>query len=350
MSLIIFRNLVTQKVCNDKECAVLSHLICAGNELSLEQLQDAFPTMRKNSLSSMLDSFYCRGWIELEERQLQGEEQPHWFASIDPVVIKRILERCNEGIDADLGKKVDVIRKIFEADEKQPVTDLSGNQTHKPLTIITTEPQDHSNLSAAQPQSVETNPTSSDKKNQIGDEVASPISSDDDDDSPQSCQNDPGVKRLIEENLKEIQERRKRRAFSVPSRERVIEEGFKYIDAAKDKYPHLADIDMEKAADTFIDFYESKGWKVGNQPMKDWVSALMRALREWKMPQREKTPQEEFSWLFANRPASTAQESDSDIIDAQFTEDVDDFQIGPSEYELEDYASRKEAYASRRGE
>ena len=30
--------------------------------------------------------------------------------------------------------------------------------------------------------------------------------------------------------------------------------------------------------ESFIDFYESKGWKVGNQPMKDWKAAV----RTWE--------------------------------------------------------------------
>ena len=35
---------------------------------------------------------------------------------------------------------------------------------------------------------------------------------------------------------------------------------------------------------TFIDFYSSKGWKVGNQPMKDWKACV----RTWE--QRDKKP------------------------------------------------------------
>ena len=37
-------------------------------------------------------------------------------------------------------------------------------------------------------------------------------------------------------------------------------------------------------AQRFIDFYASKGWKVGNTPMKDWKAAI----RTWE--QRDKTP------------------------------------------------------------
>lgn len=31
-------------------------------------------------------------------------------------------------------------------------------------------------------------------------------------------------------------------------------------------------------AETFVDFYEAKGWKIGNQPMKDWKAAV----RTWE--------------------------------------------------------------------
>lgn len=39
--------------------------------------------------------------------------------------------------------------------------------------------------------------------------------------------------------------------------------------------------------DTFIDFYTSKGWKVGNQPMKDWKAAV----RTWERNRGTKTPE-----------------------------------------------------------
>ena len=37
--------------------------------------------------------------------------------------------------------------------------------------------------------------------------------------------------------------------------------------------------------EAFIDFYESKGWKVGNQPMKDWKSAI----RTWERRENNKS-------------------------------------------------------------
>lgn len=37
---------------------------------------------------------------------------------------------------------------------------------------------------------------------------------------------------------------------------------------------------------TFVDFYSSKGWKVGNQPMKDWRAAV----RTWEQRHKEDKP------------------------------------------------------------
>lgn len=39
--------------------------------------------------------------------------------------------------------------------------------------------------------------------------------------------------------------------------------------------------------ESFIDFYSSKGWKVGNQPMKDWQAAI----RTWERRHNEKRPE-----------------------------------------------------------
>ena len=36
----------------------------------------------------------------------------------------------------------------------------------------------------------------------------------------------------------------------------------------------------------FCDFYSSKGWKVGSQPMKDWKAAV----RTWEVRRKDTTP------------------------------------------------------------
>ena len=51
-------------------------------------------------------------------------------------------------------------------------------------------------------------------------------------------------------------------------------------------------------AENFIDFYESKGWKVGNQPMKDWKACIrtweQRNKKETKFDQRNITDFDKF--------------------------------------------------------
>lgn len=78
-------------------------------------------------------------------------------------------------------------------------------------------------------------------------------------------------------------------------------------------------------ADTFFDYYESKGWLVGKSPMKDWKAAI----RNWNRNQKQKAPHEETAakrmrrfvdvmqgkgMCNENRDRGTA-ESNSDVID-----------------------------------
>lgn len=45
--------------------------------------------------------------------------------------------------------------------------------------------------------------------------------------------------------------------------------------------------------DAFIDFYESKGWKVGNQPMKDWKAAVRTWEKRESRPANKSSPPSE---------------------------------------------------------
>lgn len=54
-----------------------------------------------------------------------------------------------------------------------------------------------------------------------------------------------------------------------------------YLDKNQNTYPYFSTIDPVKAANTFFDYYESNGWKVGKNPMKNWQAAAGRCLREW---------------------------------------------------------------------
>ena len=45
-------------------------------------------------------------------------------------------------------------------------------------------------------------------------------------------------------------------------------------------------------AQAFCDFYESKGWKVGKEPMKDWKAAV----RTWENRRKGETPKKETSF------------------------------------------------------
>lgn len=53
-------------------------------------------------------------------------------------------------------------------------------------------------------------------------------------------------------------------------------------------------------AESFYDFYESKGWKVGSSPMKDWKSAVRNWERRRTNPQKTTQAEEVFNHNFAH--------------------------------------------------
>ena len=84
------------------------------------------------------------------------------------------------------------------------------------------------------------------------------------------------------ETKREKQAKEKRTRFSAPSVDEVrgyCKERGNSIDA-----------------ETFVDFYSSKGWKVGNSPMKDWQSAI----RTWEKRECRASPREKPASFNAN--------------------------------------------------
>ena len=65
-----------------------------------------------------------------------------------------------------------------------------------------------------------------------------------------------------------------------------VQEVVDYINGLdREKYAHLFTnplVDIEGTAEEFFNFYASKGWVVGKQPMKDWTKALARAIGNGK--------------------------------------------------------------------
>jgi hypothetical protein len=63
-----------------------------------------------------------------------------------------------------------------------------------------------------------------------------------------------------------------------------------------------------------VDFYASKGWKVGNQPMKDWKAAV----RTWE--QREDTPRTRERNTLKNYRETGVSHASLDAIEADLEE------------------------------
>lgn len=79
-------------------------------------------------------------------------------------------------------------------------------------------------------------------------------------------------KAILEEPQKEAEAKKKRKVFKKPT----LEEVQAYCKERKNS------VDAQR----FIDFYESKGWKVGTSPMKDWKASV----RTWE---KRQTPQQQ---------------------------------------------------------
>ena len=84
------------------------------------------------------------------------------------------------------------------------------------------------------------------------------------------------------ETKREKQAKEKRKRFSAPS-----------VDEVRD---YCRERGNSIDAETFVDFYASKGWKVGSSPMKDWQSAI----RTWEKRECRASPREKPASFNAN--------------------------------------------------
>ena len=83
---------------------------------------------------------------------------------------------------------------------------------------------------------------------------------------------EPNVNENVNVNENDKKENTKRKTFSKPT----VEEVKAYCSERKNN------VDAEK----FCDFYESKGWKVGKEPMKDWKASV----RTWEKGNNSSPP------------------------------------------------------------
>ena len=90
-------------------------------------------------------------------------------------------------------------------------------------------------------------------------------------------------------------------------------------------------------AEQFMDFYESKGWRVGNQPMKDWKAAV----RTWE---KREQPRESQKIEYA-LPKETTKEEIHKLVEARKREDEETKQRAAEAQRRSDFIKSK-GYAS----
>ena len=67
---------------------------------------------------------------------------------------------------------------------------------------------------------------------------------------------------------------------------------------------------------TFVDFYEAKGWKIGKETMKDWKAAV----RTWE--RREEKPQVKRNRVVNGYEQRSASEIDTTGMEVNFEEEI----------------------------
>lgn len=80
--------------------------------------------------------------------------------------------------------------------------------------------------------------------------------------------------------LQESPEKPKRKVFVVPSVQEITVFMSEYVKKSREKYPDMERLDIERVAVEFFEFYETKGWIVGKEKMKNWNMAAQRWLRQ----------------------------------------------------------------------
>ena len=93
-------------------------------------------------------------------------------------------------------------------------------------------------------------------------------------DNPEETQTKPRKEKKIKENIKEYNKEKiyKKENFKKPTIQEIID--------------YCVERNNRVDANRFYDFYTSKGWKVGNQSMKDWKAAI----RNWERKQSDNPP------------------------------------------------------------
>ena len=66
--------------------------------------------------------------------------------------------------------------------------------------------------------------------------------------------------------------------------------------AANDVREYMAELKMDDMSQRFVDYYESNGWRVGKNPMKDWKAAVRTWNKQNKQKQQTESPYKQLNF------------------------------------------------------
>lgn len=250
MALIVFNNLIGNGIMDNKRCELFSCLVVNNRKMSVDELHEQFPHIRKPTIIKNCDVLYYCTWLEKEE-----QEDGTISYEINRPAVRELLARCGETCDA-LGLQLQTLKKILGPDgvkdpPAEPAPDC-GSTVENEHAIMSVTPTDLIPAAASKSAPAAPSPTVQESLNSsaVGGGPLVPAT----------------------------QPKNRKGANIPPSIEEVTEEARKIIADWKG-HPEVIGLNPGRCAEAFIEFYESKGWVINNnQKMKCWTAALARAI------------------------------------------------------------------------
>lgn len=291
MRQLTFTNLTTNGVLDAKKTELLSYFITCGKPLVVEQLMDRFPRTREATLTKACDTLVNMLYLNVEKRvDVDGVESGLY--SLNVPIVKELLRRNNETLDDDLGQQLAAVERILSDSEEEEqaspnIGALSENQdqnvgslqTSFAEKIETANSADTLNTPVAVPQ---TNDDTTQKAS-----CADNITSSGGVPNPPAEAEAPAPKKRGRKSKDEVTELLAMSQDEIYNAVRA--EAVRILNDRPEKYPQMIGLDPDLCAETFINFYASKGWMVGKRRMVSWTAALRNAMHEpWSSMARNK--------------------------------------------------------------
>lgn len=288
MCMIVFRKLVTEDVCTEKDAVILSWLICQGDkEIMVENVMSGLEITEGRAVK-FLKKFYNRGFLKMESAKDKT------FFKVDLAFVREIFERIGEKLTEDLPEKIrKLISDLYINNNINNINKLNNNLNNKKENLI----EENNNLNRSEIQKSEK--TEKTEENRAVVEVTPKRRG-----RPKKAL-DPSAKRGTVAN-------------PIPnpvSADEVEETLHLWTRTHPDWETRL---DYKATAEKFFNNYAAKGWMQGNSKICNWFALLSNAL-SWCCVYKQ-ADEEEFHYIPSAGSPFSAEKQTIDI-NAQVVDD-----------------------------